>query len=306
MTHAYFGNEKWAEVAPGLKTLGEALDVRRRILRAFEAAELESAPEAQPRLDDLRGDRRRPDGRRAGRGAGGDRRPDPGARIPPVQSAAPPGWSWSRPARAFSPRFPEELSRKARAQLEQLGIEVRTGTRVTDLGDGYVEIGDECIATHTVLWAAGVRASPLAAQLGVPLDRAGRVWVSDDLSVPDRPERLRGRRSHRQDPGRQARCPASRSWPFRAAGTWPATSGSPSNGRPRLPFRYVDKGSMATIGRNQAVAQLGRLQVLSGFIAWWLWLTRSPTDRWSAFAAELAVLMEWALSYFTWQRNGRG
>jgi NADH dehydrogenase len=301
MTHAYFGHDKWAEVAPGLKTLGEALDVRRRILRAFEAAELETTAE----------------GRRAwttfvviGGGPTGVELAGALAEIA--------GRTLARDFRRFDPRttrvilieagarvlssFPEELSKKARAQLEGLGVEVRTGTRVTDLGDGYVEIGDESVATHTVLWAAGVRASPLTAQLGVPLDRAGRVWVAEDLSVPDRPEVfVVGDLVAMTQDGRTL--PGVAQMAIQTGRHVARNIRQVLAGRPRQEFRYRDRGSMATIGRNKAVAKLGRFR-FSGFIAWWLWLVvhvRSLVD----FRSRFAVLIEWAFAYFTWQRRSR-
>jgi NADH dehydrogenase len=301
MTHAYFGNERWAEVAPGLKTLGEALDVRRRILRAFEAAELETTAE----------------GRRAwttfvviGGGPTGVELAGALAEIA--------GRTLARDFRRFDPRttrvilieagnrvlssFPEELSKKARVQLEELGVEVRTGTRVTDLGDSYVEIGDESVATHTVLWAAGVRASPLTAQLGVPLDRAGRVWVAEDLSVPDRPEVfVVGDLVAMNQDGRTL--PGVAQMAIQTGRHVARNVRQALAGRPRLEFRYRDRGSMATIGRNKAVARLGRFS-FSGFIAWWLWLVvhvRSLVD----FRSRFAVLVEWAFAYFTWQRRSR-
>ena len=279
--------------------MGEALDVRRRILRAFEAAELETDPEV----------------RRActtfvviGGGPTGVELAGALAEIA--------GRTLARDFRRFDPRttrvilveaggrilstFPEELSAKAQRQLEALGIEVRTGTRVTDLGDGYVEIGDESIATHTVLWAAGVRASPLATHLGVALDRVGpRVGPGRPFGAWP-PGGLRGGRPDRDDPGRPAaargraarapeRSPHCQDDPLRAGGQGPAA----------VPLR--DKGSMATIGRDKAVAQIGRFR-FSGFFAWWLWLVvhmRSLVD----FRSRLGVLFEWAWAYFTWQRG---
>jgi NADH:ubiquinone reductase (H+-translocating) len=301
MTHAYFGNEKWADAAPGLKTLGEALDVRRRILRAFEAAELESTPEGRrpwttfvvigggPTGVELAGALAEIAGRTLARDF---RRFDPRTtRVILVEAGS----------RVLS-SFPEELSGLARVQLERLGIEVRTGTRVTDLGDGYVEIDDECIATNTVLWAAGVRASPLAAHLGVPLDRAGRVRVSDDLSVPDRPEVfVIGDLVAMSQDGRPL--PGVAQMAIQSGRHVARNVRRGLGGRARLPFRYRDKGSMATIGRNKAVAQLGRFR-FSGFVAWWLWLVvhvRSLVD----FRSRFAVLVEWAFAYFTWQRRSR-
>ena len=301
MTHAYFGNDKWAAFAPGLKTVGEALDVRRRILRAFEAAELETSAEL----------------RRAwttfvviGGGPTGVELAGALAEIA--------GRTLARDFRRFDPRttrvilveaggrilstFPEGLSAKAQRQLEGLGIEVRTGTRVTDLGDGYVEIGDESIATHTVLWAAGVRASPLATHLGVALDRMGRVWVQDDLSVPGRPEAfVAGDLIAMTQDGRPL--PGVAQLALQSGRHIARTIRCTLAGKDRPPFHYTDKGSMATIGRNKAVAAIGRFH-FSGFFAWWLWLVvhlRSLVD----FRSRLGVLFEWAWAYFTWQRGSR-
>jgi NADH dehydrogenase len=301
MTHAYFGNDRWAAHAPGLKTIGEALDVRRRILRAFEAAELETSPEARrawttfvvigggPTGVELAGALAEIAGRTLARDF---RRFDPRTtRVILVEANA----------RILS-TFPEELSRKAHEELTGLGIEVRTGTRVTDLGPDFVEIGAEAITARTVLWAAGVRASPLTAHLGVPLDRGGRVWVEDDLSVPDRPEvfvvgdLIAKTQEGRPLPGvAQLAIQSGR----HAARNILHTLG----GRVRQPFRYVDKGSMATIGRNKAVAQIGRFK-FTGIVAWWLWLTVHLLSLVS-FRSRLAVLMEWAFAYFTWQRRSR-
>jgi len=301
MTHAYFGNDKWAKVAPGLKTIGEALDVRRRILRAFESAELETNAEARrawttfvvigggPTGVELAGALAEIAGRTLARDF---RHFDPRTtRVILVEAGA----------RVLS-SFPEDLSRKARQQLERLGIEVRTNMRVTDLEDGAVELGDERIATHTVLWAAGVRATPLATHLGVALDRVGRVWVQDDLSVPDRPEVfVVGDLIAMTQDGRPL--PGVAQLAIQSGRHAASNIRQSLAGDDRLPFRYVDKGSMATIGRHMAVARLGRFR-FSGVIAWWLWLVvhvRSLVD----FRSQLAVLAEWAFAYFTWDRRSR-
>jgi NADH dehydrogenase len=301
MTHAYFGNEKWAAHAPGLKTIGEALDVRRRILRAFEAAELEISSEERrawttfviigggPTGVELAGSLAEIAGRTLARDF---RRFDPRAtRVILIEANA----------RILS-TFPEELSRRAQRDLEGLGIEVRTGTRVTDLGPDFVEIGGEYITTRTVLWAAGVRASPLTAQLGVPLDRAGRVWVEDDLSVPDRAEVfVVGDLIAKTQDGKPLPGVAPLAM---QSGRHVAQNILASIARqPRKPFRYIDKGSMATIGRNKAVAQLGRFQ-FTGIVAWWLWLTVHVLSL-VGYRSRLAVVMEWAFAYFTWQRRSR-
>lgn len=301
MGHAYFGNEKWAAHAPGLKTIGEALDVRRRILRAFEAAEFETSLEE----------------RRAwttfvviGAGPTGVEMAGALAEIA--------GRTLARDFRRFDPRttrvilieagprilstFPEALSQKAKEQLESLGVQVRTGIRVTDLGPDFVEIGAEIIQARTVLWAAGVRASPLTAHLGVPLDRAGRVWVDDDLAVPDRPEVfVVGDLIAKNQDGKPL--PGVAQLAIQSGRHVAHNIGLSIGGRARLPFRYVDKGSMATIGRNKAVAHLGRFH-FSGIVAWWLWLTVHVLSL-VGFRSRLSVLMEWAFAYFTWQRRSR-
>lgn len=301
MTHAYFGNDNWAAFAPGLKTVGEALDIRRRILRAFESAELETTVEAQRAWTTFVV---------IGGGPTGVEMAGALAEIA--------GRTLARDFRRFDPRntrvilieagdrvlstFPEELSRKAQDQLESLGIEVRTNTRVTDIGDGFVEIGEECISTRTVLWAAGVRASPLATHLGVPLDRAGRVWVEDDLAVPDRREVfVIGDLIAKNQDGKPL--PGVAQLAIQSGRHVAKNVRLDLAGQPRLPFRYVDKGSMATIGRNRAVAQLGRFR-FSGIIAWWLWLTVHLLTL-VGFRSRLSVLMEWAFAYFTWQRRSR-
>jgi NADH dehydrogenase len=301
MRHAYFGHDRWAAHAPGLKTVGEALDTRRRILRAFEAAEMETSAEARRAWTTFVVIGGGPTGVEmagalaeiAGRTLAGDfRRFDPRMTRVILIEAGP---------RILS-AFPEDLSKKARDQLEELGVEVRTGTAVTDLGEDFVEIGSEAITTRTVVWAAGVRASELTSDLGVPLDRVGRVWIEEDLSVPDRPEVfVIGDLIAKTQGGR----------PLPGVAPLAVQSGRHAArnilqsiaDKPRLPFSYTDKGSMATIGRNRAVAQLGRFR-FSGILAWWTWLLVHVLSL-VEFRSRLSVLMEWAFAYFTWQRRSR-
>jgi NADH dehydrogenase len=301
MSHAYFGFDQWAAHAPGLKTIGEALDVRRRILRAFEAAELEPSEErrrawttfvvigAGPTGVELAGALAEIAGRTLARDFRGF---DPRTtRVMLIEAGA-----------RILPTFSEKLSASAQRQLEALGVEVRTGAKVSDLGEGFVEIGSERIAAETVLWAAGVRASLVASHLGVPVDRAGRVWVEEDLSVPDRPEVFVAGDliAKTQD-----------SKPLPGVAQLAIQSGRhvarnierAMHGLETRPFRYVDKGSLATIGRNKAVAQIGKLQ-LSGMLAWWLWLTVHVLFL-VEFRSRIAVLFEWAWAYFTWSRRSR-
>jgi NADH dehydrogenase len=301
MTHAYFGFDAWAQHAPGLKTIAEALDVRRRILRAFEMAELESDPER----------------RRAwttfiviGAGPTGVEMAGALAEIA--------GRTLARDFRSFDPRmtrvvlieagprllpsFPENLSARARADLESLGVEVRTGKPVSDLGADFVEIGNDRIASHTILWAAGVRASPLTSHLGVPIDKAGRVWVEEDLSVPDRPEVfVTGDLIAKTQKGKALPGVAQLAM---QSGQHAATNIVLSlNGRPRAPFVYIDKGSLATIGRNKAVAQIGRFS-FTGIVAWWLWLVVHMLFL-VQHRSRIAVFFEWGWAYFTFQRRSR-
>jgi len=301
MTHAYFGFDQWAAFAPGLKTIGEALDVRRRILRAFEAAELEPSEEV----------------RRAwttfvviGAGPTGVEMAGALAEIA--------GRTLARDFRGFDPRttrvilieagprvlptFSEKLSASAERQLATLGVEVRTGAKVSDLGDGVVEIGSEKIEAKTVLWAAGVRASNVASHLGVPVDRAGRVWVEEDLSVPDRPEVfVVGDLIAKTQDGKPL--PGVAQLALQSGRHVARNIERTVRGFDTQPFHYVDKGSLATIGRNKAVAQLGKLQI-SGFFAWWLWLTVHVLFL-VEFRSRVAVLFEWAWAYFTWARRSR-
>jgi NADH:ubiquinone reductase (H+-translocating) len=301
MTHAYFGYDRWAAHAPGLKTIGEALDIRRRILRAFEAAELEPSAEHQRALTtfvvigagptgvELAGSLAEIAGRTLARDF---RRFDPRTTRVVLIEAGP----------RVLPTFSERSSARAKKALEELGIEVRTGTPVTDLGVDFVELGNERIPTRTVLWAAGVRASPLTSQLGVPTDRAGRVWVESDLSVPERPEVfVLGDLIAMTQAGKPL--PGVAQLAIQSGRHCAQNIALSVAQKPRLPFRYVDKGSMATIGRNKAVAEVGGFE-FQGIIAWWLWLTVHLLFL-VEFRRRLAVIVEWAWAYFTWQRRSR-
>ncbi|HVW30610.1 MAG TPA: NAD(P)/FAD-dependent oxidoreductase [Polyangiaceae bacterium] len=301
MQNAYFGHDGWAKHAPGLKTVGDALDIRRRILRAFEAAE-RSQTETERRTFTT-----------FAVIGGGPTGVELAGAIAEIA-----GRTLAREFRNFNPRmtrvllleagprllpsFPEHLSRRARNDLEHLGVEVRTGAPVSEIGPGFVEIAGTRIATHTVLWAAGVRASELTVQLGAPLDRAGRLPVRDDLSLSDHPEVLvvgdligkmpdggvlPGVAQVAIQSGRHAALNVLRS----------------VQGRPRAPFRYVDRGAMATIGRHRAVARLGRF-TFTGIFAWWLWVWVHVFALVN-YRARIAVLFEWSWSYFTWQRRSR-
>jgi NADH dehydrogenase len=196
----------------------------------------------------------------------------------------------------------ETLSAKARAQLERLGVEVHTGKAVTDIGAGYVVAGGERIAAHTILWAAGVAASPLGQQLGAELDRAGRVRVLPDLSVPGHPEVfVAGDLATLQVDGKPVPgvAPAAKQMGTHVANNLQARLA----GRATTPFRYRDWGALATIGRHSAVVQLSSVR-FSGIFAWWFWLTLHIFFL-IGFRSRLIVLINWAWAYFTYARAAR-
>lgn len=299
--HAYFGRDDWAAHAPGLKTLDDALLIRRKVLTAFERAEAE--PDADKRAAWLNfvviG------GGPTGVELAGTlaeiarhtlrrefRRVDPAAARVLLVEAGP---------RVLA-ALPESLSARAAAQLHRLGVEVHAGRAVTAVdGDGIV-LGEERITARTVLWAAGVAASPLGRCLGAPLDRAGRVLVADDLSLAEHREVfVVGDLASRQQDGKPVPgvAPAAKQMGTHAAQTIRAELA----GRSRKPFRYHDVGSLATIGRMAAVADLGHVR-LSGLIAWWFWLLVHILFL-IGFRSRLIVLINWSWSYWTYQRHAR-
>ena len=293
----YFGNDAWAPHAPGLKTLEDALDIRARILLAFEHAERETDAArraawlsfvvigagatgvelagtlAEIARHTLRGEFRRFDPRNA--------------RVLLIEAGS----------RVLPPYTPD-LSEKARRQLERLGVAVFLEKRITGVDAGGVSIGEERIAAKTVIWAAGVASSPLGRSLGVPLDRAGRVRVAPDLSVPGRPEIfvLGDLAAIEGVPGI---APAAKQMGRHAARNILLSLEK----RPRKTFKYKDYGQLATIGRNSAVAMIGRLH-LSGYPAWLTWLVAHIYFLIN-FRNRLVVMIDWAWAYWTFQRHAR-
>ncbi len=300
-THSYFGHDDWAPFAPGLKTVEDALEIRRRILLAFEAAELETDP-----------DRRRAWMTFVVVGGG-----PTGVELAGTLSNVA-RFTLAKDFRHIDPRhtrvlllegsprvlspFPEALSAKAKTQLEQLGVEVHAGKHVTDIDPNGVQVGDERITARTVLWAAGVTASPLAKSLGVPLDRAGRVFVEPDLSVPGHPEVfVVGDLANLSQDGKPVPglAPAALQEGRHAAGNiLRVVKGTPSK-----PFHYTDKGQLATIGRGAGVADVGRFQ-FSGWIAWLFW-SFVHIFFLIGFRNRMLVLMQWSWAYFTYDRGAR-
>jgi NADH:ubiquinone reductase (H+-translocating) len=299
--HSYFGHDDWAMHAPGLKTLNDALTIRRKLLLAFERAELESDHEARrawlnfvivgggPTGVELAGtlaEIARHTLRRE------FRRIDPADAKVVLVEAGP---------RVLS-SFPDSLSIKAAQQLQRLGVDVRTASPVSNIDAQGVSLPNEKIMARTVLWAAGVAASPLGAALGVPLDRAGRVVVTPDLSVPGHPEIfVAGDLAAITGNGKPVPgvAPAAKQMGAHVARAIRARG----KGTPSPTFHYRDYGNLATIGRRAAVVDLGRLK-FSGLFAWWFWLLAHVFFL-IGFRNRLLVLLNWAWSYWTYQRHAR-
>jgi NADH dehydrogenase len=300
-THSYFGRPDWAPLAPGLKTLEDALEIRRRVLTAFERAEREREPAAREALLTFVV---------VGGGPTGVELAGALAEIArhtlasDFRHIAPPS---SRVLLLellprLLPAYSERLSAAARRQLEGLGVEVRTGAKVTAIDAGGVDVGGERIPARTVLWGAGVAASPLGRSLGAPLDRSGRVEVGADLSVPGHPEVFvagdlaRALQGGAPVPGI---APAAIQAGRRAARNALAVV----SGRPGRPFRFRDRGALSTIGRAAAVGTVKGVE-LTGLPAWLAWLGVHIAYL-IGFRNRVVVLLEWAWSYATFQRGAR-
>jgi NADH dehydrogenase len=299
--HAYFGHDEWEPYAPGLKAIEDATEIRRRFLLAFELAEKsEDEREQQEYLTfvivgggptgvELAGalpfiakktlapDFRRIDARKT--------------RVVLIEAGP-----------RILPTFPESLAARATQDLKDLGVEVRVNSAVTGVGREGVRIGDEEIRARTAFWAAGNNASPVGKFLGGPLDRAGRIQVSPDLSVPGHPEVfVVGDLAALVQDGRQV------------PGVGPAAIQEGASAgknivrdlrrQPRKNFRYRNKGDLATIGRSRAIADLGWIR-FSGRFAWFFWLFVHIMYL-VGFRNRLSVLFEWAYAYFTYQHGAR-
>jgi len=297
----YFGNDAWEAHAPSLKTLEDAYNIRSRVLLAFERAEREAdalkraawltfvvigagatgvelaGAFAEIARHTLRGEFRRFDPRNA--------------RVVIVEGGE-----------RVLPAYPPKLSERARLQLERLGVTVWLGRSVTGIDGDGVQMGPERLSARTVVWAAGVAASPLGATLGVPVDRTGRVIVGEDLSIPGHPEvtvigDLAALPWH--TPPVPGIAPAAKQMGKLVARNIVL---SISNRKIKT-FHYQDVGMLATIGMNSAVAVIGRLQ-LSGYPAWLLWLVAHIYFL-IGFRNRLVVLIDWAWAYWTFERNAR-
>jgi NADH dehydrogenase len=300
--HSYFGHDEWEERAPGLKSLEDALEIRRRILLAFEDAERATDETERDRLMTFVVVGGGPTGVELAGALGEISRHTLARDFERID----PTWAKIYLLEAgprILPMFPEKLARKAVMDLNRLGVRVRPGALVTQIDEEGVWLGDERIRACTVLWAAGVLASPLARTLGVPLDRAGRVPVEPDLSITGHPEVF--------VVGDLASLTGADGKPLPGVaqvaiqqGRWAAANVLRSlGGEPMQPFRYRDYGNMATIGRNRAIADIhGRR--LSGFPAWVAWLFIHVMYL-IGFRNRLVVMLQWMWAYFTFQRGAR-
>lgn len=300
-THAYFGHEEWAANAPGLKTLDDALHLRRHLLVAFERAEAESDPAKRAAWLNFAIVGGGPTGVELAGTLAEIARHTLKDEFRNIDSSEARVRLIEAGPRVLS-SFPEDLSERARRQLEKLGVEVSTGVPVNAISDAGYQLGDTFVPAKTVVWAAGVAASPLARTLDVPLDRAGRVIVQPDLSVPGHPEIfVGGDLASVQSDGKPVPgvAPAAKQMGRHIAAMIRARlSGAPSSA-----FRYRDYGNLATIGRMAAVVHFGRLK-LSGLLAWWFWLAAHVFFL-IGFRNRLVVLLNWAWAYWSYQRGAR-
>jgi NADH dehydrogenase len=304
---SYFGHDDWAKFAPGLKSLDDALRIRRQILLAFERAETERDEERRRELMTI-----------VVVGGGPTGVELAGAFAELARTVLHRDFDHIDPSRARiiliegSPRllgmFPEELSASAQQQLEKLGVDVRTNHRVTAIREGEIDVGTETIRAANIIWGAGVAANPLTKALGVEMDRAGRVKILPDLSVRGYPEVFAlGDMTTLTDakgevvPGL---CPAALQMGAHAAKVVARDlEFGKKDPADRDAYSYRDKGSMATIGRSKAVAVVGRLR-FTGYPAWIAWLGVHLVFL-IGFRNRISVLMQWAYSYFTYKRGAR-
>jgi NADH dehydrogenase len=300
-THSYFGHDEWAQWAPGLKSLDDALDLRRRVLSAFEEAEREKDAEKRRQWLTFVVIGGGPTGVEMA-GAFAEiarhslardfRRIDPrSARVILVEAGP-----------RILTAYPEDLSRKAALQLEELGVQVWTGAPVTGIDAAGVSLGSDRLAARTVVWAAGVQASPLGRALGAPVDRAGRVQVAPDLSIPGHGEVfVLGDLAAVESDGKPV--PGVAPAAIQMGQHTAENIRRAIRGEALVPFRYRDKGSLATIGRRRGVAWMAGTK-LSGFVAWAAWLAIHIFFL-IGFRNRFVVLFTWAWAYLTYQRSAR-
>ena len=300
--HSYFGHDEWEPLAPGLKSLDDALEIRRRVLLAFEHAERETDPirrhayltfvivgggptgvEMAGAVAEIRRYALRRDFRHI----------DPGEATVMLLEGGP----------RLLPSYPENLSAQAKQKLRRLGVEVRTETLVTDIRPGSVNAAGWVIPTQTVIWAAGNTASPVLRSLGAPLDRVGRAIVEPDCTIPGHPEVFvlgdAAAFDHQEGGTLPGICPVA----IQMGQYTASVIQGDLAGRPRRAFSYWDKGQLAVIGRGQAVADIWKLH-FGGFFAWLTWIFVHIFFL-IGFRNRIMVLLQWAWSYVTYSRGAR-
>ena len=301
-SHAYFGHDEWEPFAPGLKTIEDALEIRRRVLLAFELAERQAADgKEQVQLNFVV----------VGGGPTGVELAGTLAEI--ARRALANEFSSIDPRKTrivlleggprILPAYPEDLSSSAEEQLQGLGVEVHTSALVTGIVPGAVQMGKTRWPAAVILWAAGVAASPLGKKLGAPVDRAGRVLVNPDLSLPGHPEVfvIGDLAALKDENGKWL--PGVAPVAMQEGKATAHNIAAELRGEPRKNFHYFNKGSLATIGRAAAVADFGKIHI-SGFVAWLAWLFVHIFFL-IGFRNRIIVLVQWAWSYFTYERGAR-
>ena len=301
--HSYFGKPAWEQLAPGLKTVEDALEIRRRVLLAFERAERATTPEERHRLLTFVVV------------GGGPTGVEVAGALAEIKR-----YALTRDFRHIDPRdatvvlleggprllpsYPGNLSQKAKETLRELGVDVRIDSMVTGMEEGAVASVGWRIPTDTVVWAAGSVGNPLLATVGAPLDRIGRVVVDPDCAVPGHPEILvlGDGAAYTHDP-RFETLPGIAPVAIQQGRYVAEAIRADLAGRARRPFRYVDKGQLAVIGRGRAVADIGPIRT-SGFLAWLTWVFIHIFYL-IGFANRVVVLIQWAISYVTFKRGAR-
>src|ERR1700722_12770825 len=301
-SHAYFGHDEWEPFAPGLKTIEDALEIRRRVLLAFELAERQAESEKdQIQLNFVV----------VGAGPTGVELAGTLAEI--ARQVLTNEFRTIDPKKTrivlleggprVLPAYPEDLSRSAEEQLKHLGVQVQTSAMVTAVEPGSVQIGTTRLPAAVILWAAGVAASPLGKKLGAPVDRAGRVLVNPDLSIPGHPEVfvVGDLAALKDEHGNWI--PGLSPVAIQEGRATARNIGRDLQGEPRKNFHYWNKGTLATIGRAAAVADFGKIHI-SGFLAWLSWLF-VPIFFLIGFRNRILVMIQWAWSYLTFERGAR-
>jgi NADH dehydrogenase len=298
-SHSYFGKDEWAQFAPGMKTIEDAIEIRDKVILAFEKAEEAGTAEERKALKTFAIVGGGPTGVELAGGlmeiartglAGEFRTNDPSdARVLLIEALP-----------RILPMFPEELSQSAKEQLQDMGVEVMNNKMVTLIEDGVVHLGEETIKAGTIIWSAGVAANPIGRTLGVEVGRGGHVSITESLNLANNPEVfVVGDMSSLMQP-------SGRPLPGIAPvamqqGTWAGNNiARVVAGEAALPFAYKDQGSMATIGKNRAIAQIGDRQ-FTGFIAWMMW-NAVHVGKMSGLRNRITVAWRWLTTYITGRR----